>query len=73
MWYFDGAGNLTDAQALEKVVHVKLDAEEVNVLQIRNDLSMTGDKLSLCVELVATSRRISSRMCFVPVGLEERR
>lgn len=41
MRYFDGAGNLMDAHirsGLEEVVHVKLVAEEMNVLQIRNDL-----------------------------------
>lgn len=67
MRYFDVVGSL------EKVVHVKLVAKDVNVLQIRNDLSMMGDKLSLCVELAATSRRESLRVCFFRVDLEERR
>ena len=54
MRYFDGVGNLTDAQirtGLEKVARVKRVAGEMNVSKIRNDprqeLTM-GDKLALC-------------------------
>ena len=54
MRYFDGIGNLADAQmrtGLEKVARVKLVAVETNVSKIRNDLRReltVGDKLVLC-------------------------
>ena len=53
MRYFDGVGNLTDAQirtSLEKVARVKRVAGETNVSKIRNDLRREltmGDKLAL--------------------------
>ena len=54
MRYFDGVGNLTDAQirtGLEKVARVKRVAGEADVSEIRNDLRQEltmGDKLALC-------------------------
>ena len=65
MRYFDGIGNLTDAQVrsgLEKVDRVKRVAEEMNANKIRNDLRREltmGDKLLLCDNVAMVTGNLS--------------
>ena len=85
MRYFDGVGNLTDAQirtGLAKVAHVKRVAGEMNVSKIRNDLKQEltmGDKLALCDNVAMVTGNLSrylqekkSRMSCVLEGLGRR-
>ena len=82
MRYFDGVGNLTDAQiriGLEKNARVKRVAGEKNVSKIRNDLRQEltmGDKLALCDNVAMVTGNLSrylqeknSRMSCVLEGL----
>ena len=65
MRYFDGVGNLTDAQiriGLEKASRVKRVAGETNVSEIRNDLRRKltrGDKLALCDHVAMVTGNLS--------------
>ena len=65
MRYFDGVGNLTDAQVrtgLEKVARVKRVAGETNISKIRNDLRQEltmGDKLALCDNVAMVTGNLS--------------
>ena len=65
MRYFDGVGNLTDAQVrtgLEKVARVKRVAGETNISKIRNDLRhelTMEDKLALCDNVAMVTGNLS--------------
>ena len=65
MRYFDGVGNLTDAQirtGLAKVVRVKRVAGETNVSKVRNDLRREltmGDKLALSGHVAMVTGNLS--------------
>ena len=65
MRYFDGVGNLTDAQVrtgLEKVARVKRVAGETNISKIRNDLRQEltmEDKLALCDNIAMVTGNLS--------------
>ena len=65
MRYFDGVGNLTDAQVrtgLEKVARVKRVAGETNISKIRNDLRQEltmDDKLALCDNVAMVTGNLS--------------
>ena len=81
MRYFDGVGNLTDAQirtGLKNVARVKRVAGETNVRKIRNDLRREltmGDKLALCdnvAMVTGTYRKKISKMSCVLGGAGRR-
>ena len=65
MRYFDGVGNLIDAQvrtSLEKVARMKRVAGETNISKIRNDLRQEltmGDKLELCDNVAMVTGNLS--------------
>ena len=65
MRYFDGVGNLTDAQihtGLETVARVKRVAGETNVSKIRKDLRREltmGDRLALCDNVAMVTGNLS--------------
>ena len=65
MRYFNGVGNLTDAQirtGLENVARVKRVAGETNVSKIRSDLRREftmGDKLALCDNVAMVTGNLS--------------
>ena len=75
MRYFDGVGNLTDAQVrtgLEKVARVKRVAGETNISKIRNDLRhglTMGDKLALCDNVAMVTGNLSRYLQEKNLGL----